>query len=134
MKIYKSKVSFAMLIIIFIILSGSFFSAFQSLQIVPIMIYLLLNVLIIFLFFSTKYIISGNNLNIKTSFLVNTNIDVLTIKKITASNNPISAPASSLDRLEIFYNKFDSVLISPKNKQEFVNDLLRVNPNIEVKI
>ena len=54
-------------------------------------------------------------------------------KKITETNNALSSPATSLDRLEITYGKFDSVIISPKQKQEFINDITTLNPNVEVK-
>jgi hypothetical protein len=43
----------------------------------------------------------------------------------------MSSPALSLDRIEIFYNKFDSVIISPKNKADFVAELKSINPAIE---
>ena len=49
---------------------------------------------------------------------MNTNIDIKSIRKIIETYNPLSSPAASIDRLEIFYNKFDSILISPKDKKE----------------
>ncbi|MFC3199468.1 PH domain-containing protein [Parapedobacter deserti] len=52
--------------------------------------------------------------------------------QIEETRTLISAPAPSLDRLEIFYNKFDSIVISPKDKQGFIADLLKLNPEIEV--
>lgn len=134
MKTYKSKVSFVLLIIIFFVLLGSFFRAFQNLQIIPILICVILNILILFLFFYTKYTISQTNLNVNASFLVNKNIDIMTINKIKNSKSIISAPAASFDRLEIFYNTFDSVLISPKFKEQFLSDLININPRIEIKL
>ena len=56
-----------------------------------------------------------------------------TIYKISETYNPLSSPAGSIDRLEIKYNKSESVLISPKDKNAFINDLILVNPNIEVQ-
>ena len=44
-----------------------------------------------------------------------------------------SAPANSFDRIEIIYNKFDSIIISPENKQQFIESLLVINPDIKVK-
>jgi len=38
----------------------------------------------------------------------------------------------SLDRLEIFYNRFDSVVISPEDKAGFIAELTKLNPEIEV--
>ena len=81
---------------------------------------------------SINYKIEKENLNVKCTFLVNENIEINTIRKITETYNPLSSPAASIDRIEIFYNKFDSVLISPKKKQEFIEDVLKINPNIEV--
>jgi len=52
------------------------------------------------------------------------------IRKIEETNNPLSAPALSIDRLEIHFNKFDSLLISPKNKKDFIADLQQINPEI----
>ncbi|WP_174236930.1 PH domain-containing protein, partial [Mucilaginibacter sp. L196] len=41
-----------------------------------------------------------------------------------------SAPALSTDRVEIFYNQNDSVLISPKDQAEFIERLKAVNGEI----
>ena len=65
------------------------------------------------------------------SFWVNRSITISSIKKIQETNNPLSAPAISLDRLEILYNQFDSIIISPKDKTSFVSHLIKLNPKIE---
>ena len=64
--------------------------------------------------------------------MINMTIRIDQIRRITETNNPLSAPATSLDRLAISYNNGDTVLISPKDKSAFINDLVRVNSNIEV--
>lgn len=56
----------------------------------------------------------------------------MSIKNISETRNPISSPALSLDRLEIVYNRFDSVLISPADKIDFIAELLHRKPDIEV--
>jgi hypothetical protein len=89
---------------------------------------------VVHMFMTTNYSIENNELKIKCGFLFNKSIDIKTIKKITETNNPQSSPATSLDRLEITYGKFDSILISPKQKTEFINDIKRLNPNIEIKL
>lgn len=61
-------------------------------------------------------------------------IEVSTIKQITKTRNPLGSPALSLDRLAISYNKYDTVMVSPKDKTEFVQYLQRMNPAIEVKM
>lgn len=87
---------------------------------------------VIHLFTSISYTIIDDELKIKAVFLVNTKIPISSIHKIKETNNLISSPAASLDRLEIFYGKYDSIIISPLDKNEFIQDLLKINPNIEV--
>lgn len=41
-------------------------------------------------------------------------------------------PALDSDGLIIYYEKFDDIYISPKNKENFIKLLLEINPNIEV--
>ncbi|MGZ4000160.1 MAG: PH domain-containing protein [Mucilaginibacter sp.] len=82
------------------------------------------------LFTTTYYIISGDTLYIKSGFIIQITIDIGSITKISATRNMLSSPALSLDRLEIFYNKYDSVLISPKDKEEFIAQLQDLNRRI----
>lgn len=84
------------------------------------------------LLLSTHYIVKDGNLKIKSGFVYNLNIPISTIRKINESNSVLSSPAASLDRLEISFNKYDSVLISPKEKAEFIKTMLEINPTIEV--
>jgi hypothetical protein len=45
------------------------------------------------------------------------------IRAITPTRNPLSSPALSLDRLRIDYGRGDSVMISPKYKEQFLRDI-----------
>ncbi|MBL7875398.1 MAG: PH domain-containing protein [Cyclobacteriaceae bacterium] len=87
----------------------------------------------LYLFMTTYYVVNGNELTIRCGFLVNKTIDINSIKKISETNNPLSSPATSLDRLEITYGNFDSIIISPKRKIEFINEITSLNPNVQVK-
>ena len=83
---------------------------------------------------NTFYVIEGQKLHIKCGLFFSETIEIASIKRITPSRLMMSAPAVSLDRLEILYNKFDSVLISPKDKEGFVNQLKKTNPTIEARL
>jgi len=87
---------------------------------------------IIHIFMGTRYTITGTTLNIRAGFIVNTTVDINTIKSITETDSLLSAPANSFDRIEIAYNKYDSVIISPKNKAAFIADILAINDDIKV--
>ncbi|HCQ13049.1 PH domain-containing protein [Flavobacterium sp.] len=82
---------------------------------------------------TTQYIINENQLLVKSTWIVNERIDISKITKIEKSNSILSSPALSLDRLLVRYNKYDEILISPKEKEEFIDELLKVNPAIEIK-
>jgi len=45
------------------------------------------------------------------------------ITGVTPTNNPLSSPALSLDRLRIDYGQGQSVMISPRDKDSFIRDL-----------
>ncbi|WP_295771349.1 PH domain-containing protein [uncultured Mucilaginibacter sp.] len=84
--------------------------------------------------YSTYYVVNNSIVNIRCGFLVNQNVDIDTIKSIKETNNALSSPASSLDRLEIAYNKYDSVMISPKDKAGFIALIQSVKPDVEVML
>ena len=86
-------------------------------------------VLIGIMFSKIKYVIDGQILKIWWI-----KVEIKSIKRIYKTRNPLSSPALSLDRIAIVYNKYDEVLISPKNKKEFVEELLKINPDIVVEI
>ena len=78
-----------------------------------------------FLFSKIKYVINGQILKIWWI-----KVEIQSIKRIYKTRNPLSSPALSLDRIAIVYNKYDEVLISPKDKKEFIEELLKINPDI----
>jgi hypothetical protein len=87
---------------------------------------------ICYLCIHTTYTIEGNVLHIKSPLILPISIDVDSIQKIKESRDPISSPAGSLDRLEIIYGETNRVLISPKCKKEFLQQLRMLKPAIEI--
>lgn len=87
---------------------------------------------IIHMFATTFYTIERDKLRIKCGFLIDFSIDIKNIKSISQTFNVISSPALSLDRLEIMYGKYDSILISPKDKIRFTEAIKRINSEIEI--
>ena len=88
---------------------------------------------LLYLAFNTYYFISNDILIIRCGFFTN-KIKIKSIRKISETRGLISSPALSMDRLEIMYNKFDSILVSPKDKTGFIKIVLNNNPEIEVKL
>ena len=74
-------------------------------------------ILLLLIFFTVKYSLSENKLFVKNDFSTQS-ISLKDITYITPTNSLLSAPALSLDRIEIRY-KGDSIVISPKDKDGF---------------
>jgi ABC-type uncharacterized transport system fused permease/ATPase subunit len=130
--IYKSKLGLELIIPLILIFGYVLFELISNRVWIGILIMLLTIIFILYTFLSIQYKIENGNLNIKCTILMNINIEIKSIRKVTETYNPLSSPAASIDRLEIFYNKFDSILISPKHKKEFIQNLLEINPSIEI--
>ncbi|AYB29386.1 PH domain-containing protein [Chryseolinea soli] len=83
--------------------------------------------------FGTHYRIQGHVLEIRCAFIIRIDVDILRITRVSKTRNPISAPALSLDRMEIIYgNGLRHVIISPKDKMGFVHSLKAINDRITV--
>jgi membrane-bound ClpP family serine protease len=89
--------------------------------------------LIGYLFLSTRYVVQDHFLIIQVGFLYRKKIDIRDITRVRNSRNPLSAPATSIDRLVIRYGKFGFELISPKDKSGFIQLLKSINPGIETE-
>ncbi|OXB17604.1 PH domain-containing protein [Flavobacterium reichenbachii] len=87
----------------------------------------------ILMFWTTYYIIEDQKLKIKFCFLYNFSIEIQNIKKISQMLIHANLPAFSYIKLEIFYNKFDRILIAPKDETRFIEAVKRINPEIEIE-
>lgn len=91
----------------------------------------LLLILLLWIWFGTGYEIEKAVLKVRSGPF-KSKIEIKEIKKIRKTKNPFTAPALSVDRLEILYSNYEVINISPKNEAAFVHHLLAVNPNIQV--
>ena len=134
MKKYRTKYGLELIGFLLLVFGFNFYVAkgeflFMLLVMLPVIIF------IVYVLASISYTIDGSILTVHNAFLQKTKIDIAGIRKIKETNNPLSSPAGSMDRLEVLYgNSFESVLISPINTEDFIKQLLKVNPDIEVKM
>lgn len=133
--VYPTKVSATLVLIISLIMGCILVPyAIKSLWI-PFTIILILHFLLLFMLANIKYVITESQLIIDQSLgkWGKEVIDISTIKSIEPTHTILSAPASSLDRLRISYNKYDDIIISPRQKEEFIRQLQSINPQIVFK-
>ncbi|NBW37116.1 MAG: hypothetical protein EBR30_19260 [Cytophagia bacterium] len=119
MKIYKSKIDKALLFPIILVISVLCFMMLYAGSWSGLVIVLLVALLVGDIFLRTRYKVEDLQLKVNCSFIVNTAVDINSISKIQRSTSFLSSPATSFDRIEIIYNKFESLIISPADKQSF---------------
>ncbi|EOO75560.1 hypothetical protein IIC_02116 [Bacillus cereus VD021] len=118
--------------IFFIVLGACFAPIFAGREYFLLFFTIPLAILFIWSWFSTKYIVGEETITIRSSF-VKKCIFIRDIKQISSTKNPLAAYALSFDRLEIVYGSYETELISPRNKEEFILLLKRKKPGIEIK-
>ncbi|WP_294819720.1 PH domain-containing protein [uncultured Flavobacterium sp.] len=134
MKTYRSKIDIWLLLLIFVPLCFSLLETIVEGEWMVAGILILTIAFVIYLIFCIRYVINGETLEVKMGFMGTKRIEISDISSVEKNNNAISSPAMSLKRLEIWYGgKYDSIVISPPDREAFVKELLRVNPNITLK-
>ncbi|MFD2561181.1 PH domain-containing protein [Aquimarina rubra] len=138
-KKYPSKVSYGLLTFIFLVFYGPLIpdlinGELNAKSIGFIGVLSVVFAFIAHLFLKTQYTIDHNKLKIKCGLFSFKPIDIDEIKEISKTKSIISSPAPSFDRIEIKYGQFNKVIVSPKDKYHFVEDLTKINPRIKNKI
>jgi len=86
------------------------------------------------LFVNTRYRIHEDGyLRVVSGIIPFPKIEIQSLTRVSYTNNPFSAPALSLKRLALYRNNQLVGLISPVDRAKFIEELQKVNPNIQVK-
>ena len=136
-KVYKSKFGWTLFLFmtaLFVIITWLSYDQEKSMMGSMVLLLTGLGTLGLFTLLSlgTSYTISATELHIKSFPFYNRRLAIDRIKKVKVSRNLISSPAPSLDRIEIYFDSYESIVISPKDKVMFMDHLKRLNPAIEL--
>ena len=133
-KTYKSKIDIWLVVLFYVMmLLPTLVALIDMFSWIMVALDVLLLGFVSITLFNTKYIIDGELLYIKCGFLPKEKCFISQIVKIKNTHNIISAPAISLDRIEIRLNNRQQLIISPLDKEEFINHLRAINLNIIVE-
>lgn len=83
--------------------------------------------LVALLTYPLYYEITFSELQVRCGILINKEIPLSAIEEVFPTRNPVSAPAWSLDRLQVNYRdggRLRSILISPEAKESFLMELV----------
>ena len=71
--------------------------------------------------------------HIKCGIFMSSSFPIDRITKISKTNSCLSAPDLSMDRIEIRFADKKTLVLSPKQRQAFIDHLRSLNPDIVVK-
>lgn len=131
-KTYKSKVAGIMILAVAILLGTGAWLVINQIWIGVALVSLLV-LFLAYLYFSTFYeFTSEQTLKIRIGFLYQKEIYIKSIKRIRKTKNHIASPALSGDRIEIQFNRYERVMVSPNSRSEFISQLREINPTIKI--
>ena len=140
MKNYLSSKSFFVVIVLwtlvlFMLIMMLLNLSKTTLDLVPFVITSLASILIIWILLDTRYVIKNSFLYYRSGPFRG-RIDINKIDKIQYFSGlypQVSMkPALDIKGYIITYNKQDDVYVSPKKSVDFIEELLKINPKIEV--
>lgn len=130
---FKSKVGWWYHLVMIMVSAGCV-ATFLSTNVWAMVTMLLAAALTFHVFMNTWYRITADNfLVVHCSIFPEKRIAIADIETVEATTMPVSSYALSLDRLIIWTDGKPWMLVSPRNKKEFVNLLKRINPGITIK-
>lgn len=140
-KYFKAKVDYIILVFPLIMLVPFCILIYiESNSIGIILMLLLLACIVGFLIFrllksSRYYIDEEKGLLIIKILFISKSIPIKNIREIKKSGSLMAGPAPSFDRIKIRFgaSRADSVLISPLDKEGFINTLISINDSITIR-
>lgn len=131
--VYKSGISRGLLIFIVLFLLSCFALLLFLSAWVGIVLLVIFSLFIVDTLVNIRYIIEEKNLWVRCGIFAKSRYDIDHIVEISKTDSWESAPAASLDRIRLRVSRFQSIIVSPRQQQAFIDHLLRINPNIVVK-
>lgn len=122
---------------VFILFATPFFTPNDfKVMIIPMTLILICAFVLLWIILDTKYIIKHSYLYYYSG-PIRGKIDIFNINTIEQQKNwyvnTSLKPALGTNGFIIRYNKSDDIYVSPRDKQKFVEALLDLNPQIEIK-
>lgn len=116
---------------IFLCLGTIYATITTEISILTILLMLAIIILFSSFWFNTRYTLEDDQLKISYGPITK-RIPISAITAIRKTKNPFTAPALSMQRIELTYDQYHTVQISPKETQRFIMELTNKNAEIQV--
>lgn len=131
---FRSRISIILVLLITGVTGIGTYNAWSQGKYIAILVL----VVVLFAFIGTilgiHYTIDEDKLIVKDLFIIKETYELKKLKSITRTYNPVSSPAASLKRIKLDFGCGHPLIISPANQDVFIEEILRINPNVQVEI
>ena len=128
------KIGWELPTILLVVFAPLIYSAINDEVWLAVGISIFISIFIALVVLGIRYAMDDEFLYIKYFPFITKKIEIKNIYKIEKTWNLISSPAPSISgRVEIYWPAYNSIVISPKDFEFFKQEILKRNPNIEVK-
>lgn len=131
--LFRSRVSIFLLLLILSVTGIPCIFALMEHQWQPVIAVGGVSLIVLVLLFDTRYIIADKYLYVRYSIIpAMSPFDLTNLMLINKTHSILSAPACSLDRILLSFSDGSMVIISPRHQKEFIEEILKINPNVQV--
>lgn len=130
--VYKSGISWGLVTFIALVILLCYLFILFLLPWIGVILLLITTVFIVDVFANTRYTIEGKTLRVQCGIFYKAQFDIERITTISKSTSLESSPAASMNRIQLRFSR-QTLIISPRQQQVFIDYLLSINPHIVVK-
>lgn len=130
--VFRSRITVWLILLLNAFFVPKIYFEFHMLTWMNILFFVGLELMLIISISGIRYRIEDTTLYVGWHFFRGTAYDLTKLNKITASRTWISAPAASLRRIKLDFGCGKPLIISPANQNLFIEEILRINPNVKV--
>ena len=87
---------------------------------------------VFYLLYAIKYTIDGTTLRVTVLGMFNDEYDLTLLESVVPTRTILSAPASSLKRIRLDFTDGQTAVISPRNQEDFLAELRKINPKVKI--
>lgn len=129
---FRSRVSVILFALALCVMLFACYKVIMEDNVLASVVVVLTTLAVVVTFFGIRYTIEDDKLYVGFLFYRGNSYDIKKLESISTTYNPISAPAASLKRLKLDFGCGNSLIISPAAQDVFIDEILRINPNVQI--
>lgn len=131
---FRSRVSILLVVVIIAAMMPGLIAPLMDGEVMAVVAILVVELVVLSLLFVIRYRIEGDKLYVGEVFRKGTAYDLKKLVSISPTRSMLSAPAASLRRIKLDFGCGKALVISPAAQDVFIDEILRINPNVKINM